>query len=135
MDQLEKTIEERTKKLKENDDKENEINQLLKYGIEGYKKKILENYKTENSQNPENQTTIKIRNDPSIRFPHRKIIEYLQQQYDHDKQEFKESNFSTIVKKCRIGKNKAGEYLKLLQEKGYITKREDGYRKWYKICT
>jgi len=77
--------------------------------------------------------TEKIRNDKDLRFPHRKILEFLLGQYDFEKKEWREVNFSRIVREARIGKNKAKSYLTLLETKGYVEKREDGYKKWWRV--
>jgi len=54
-------------------------------------------------------------------------------QNDYDKQKFKEANFSIIVKKCRLGKNRAKGFLKLLLAKEFVKKRADGYMIWHRI--
>lgn len=71
---------------------------------------------------------------PAQRFPHRKILEYLAQQYDYGEKAYVEVNMSRIVKECRLGKNRAKEYLDCLESKGLLVKREDGYRVWYRIA-
>jgi len=48
---------------------------------------------------------------------------------------FREAHFSKIVKECRLGKNKAREYLDFLVERGYINRRPDGYRVWYGVVS
>ncbi len=83
--------------------------------------------------NPVNIWHEKIRNDPEIRHPHRKIMETLINEYDYLKKQFKPIHFSKIVKESKVGKNKAGEYLDLLSKKGFILKEETGYRTFYKI--
>ena len=75
----------------------------------------------------------KIRNDKELGYPHRKILDYLLSQYDFDTNNFKEIHFSKLVKESHIGKNMATSYLTLLVQKGYIRKRGDGYRLFYKI--
>jgi len=57
----------------------------------------------------------------------------LQDLYKPQHQKYGESYFNEIVKNCKLGKNKAGKYLKLLEEKGLVHKRTDGYRVWYAI--
>jgi len=74
-----------------------------------------------------------IRQDKSLRYPHRKILDFLIEQYDYQKGKFREIHFSRIVKECRLGKNKAKEYLDYLAEKGLIDSRSDGYRKFYGV--
>ena len=129
------TIDDQIKELKQQVDEQNKFSDVIKYGLEGYKYKIIKTYAENAIVNPQNKINEKIKKDPDIRYPHRKILEFLSQKYDHEKSTFKEANFSTIVNECKIGKNKAGEYLKLLEEKGYIKKRDDGYRVWYKMIS
>lgn len=71
--------------------------------------------------------------DTSLRFPHRKIIELLLRQFDYEKQEFQEVHFSRLVKEAHVGKGAASGYLHVLQEKGYVIRRDDGYRVFYRL--
>lgn len=104
---------------------------LINNGIEGYKRKIS------NGFNAKEKTLIKeklfemIRKDNTLRHPHRKIMNFLIEQYDYGQGKFREVHFSRIVKECRLGKNKAKEYLDLLVEKGVLETRSDGYRRFY----
>lgn len=75
----------------------------------------------------------KIRNDEELGFPHRKILEFLLGQYDFQNRAFQEAHFSRLVKEARVGKNMAKKYLAELEEKGYVEKRNDGYRIFFKI--
>ena len=68
------------------------------------------------------------RKDPTLRYPNRKILDFLIEQYDYQEGKFREVHFSRIVKECRLGKNKAGEYFEFLVERGYVKRRDDGYR-------
>ena len=45
-----------------------------------------------------------IKDNPSLRFPHRKILEYLTQQYDLDSKNFKEANYNKIVKSAELAR-------------------------------
>lgn len=111
----------------------NELDFVIKYGIEGFRKKVIESYNTKNIFNPHEWLFKITQKEPLLRFPHRKILEYLSSQYDYEQKRFKEVNYNKIVKECRIGKNKAKEYLKLLSDKGFIKERFDGYRVWYRV--
>lgn len=102
---------------------------IFNHGIFGYKERILNEVK----DSPIERLYRKIRNDVSLRFPHRKILEYLFSLYDYDTNSFKEIHFSKIVKECRLGKNKAKEYLEYLIQKRLVSYRTDGYRKFYWI--
>jgi hypothetical protein len=75
----------------------------------------------------------KIRTDKDLRFPHKKILDFLLDQFDFTKNEFKGIQFSKLVKEAHVGKNMANNYLSLLEQKGYIEKRNDGYRTFFKI--
>ncbi|MFX1453071.1 MAG: hypothetical protein ACFFCM_19710 [Promethearchaeota archaeon] len=106
---------------------------LINHGIEGYKRKIS------NGFNSKERTLIKekifelIRKDNTLRHPHRKIMNFLIEQYDYGQDKFGEVHFSRIVKECRLGKNKAREYFEFLGEKGFLDTRTDGYRRFYRI--
>ncbi|MDA2933576.1 hypothetical protein MYX82_04465 [Acidobacteria bacterium AH-259-D05] len=80
-----------------------------------------------------NKYSERIRCDKDLRFPHRKILDFLLTQYDFSKNEFKEVHFSRLVREARLGKNKAKSYLSLLEQKGYVKQRNDGYRKLFSI--
>ncbi len=75
----------------------------------------------------------RVRTDRELHYPHRKILDFLIGQYDPEERSFRESHFSKLVKEARIGKNMAKQYLSLLERKGYIEQRTDGYRKYFKI--
>ena len=71
--------------------------------------------------------------DQSLRYPHRKIVEYLLTQYDHQRQQYIEIHFSELVRKARLGKNFAKSYLLHLIKHNYIQSRNDGYRLFFRL--
>lgn len=71
--------------------------------------------------------------DGELGFPHRKILDFLVGEYDYSRDEFKEVNFSRLVRECRIAKNRAQGYLSLLEHKGFVVRRDDGYRMFFRI--
>ena len=71
--------------------------------------------------------------DPDLRFPHRKLLDFLVGEYDYNKDQFEEVNFSRLVKECKVGKNKAQGYLSVLEQKGFVVRRDDGYRIFFRI--
>ena len=75
----------------------------------------------------------RIRADKTLRFPHRKILDVLMDQYDHAGGRFKWINFSRLVQDSRVGKNAAKSYLSTLERNGWIDVRSDGYRKWFRM--
>lgn len=100
---------------------------ILTHGIVGYKSK------SRGSHGAPVKLYAMIRQDKSLRYPHRKILDFLIEQYDYEKGVFKEVHFSKIVRECRLGKNMAKNYLEFLVEKGYLGRRDDGYRVWYSV--
>jgi len=106
---------------------------IIKDGLQSYKERCLKDLQSSTTAASLNRLYEKIRNDKDLRFPHRKILEFLLGQYDFEKKEWREVNFSRIVREARIGKNKAKSYLTLLETKGYVEKREDGYKKWWRV--
>lgn len=96
---------------------------LFTAGIHGYRDRIISDYKAR-CPNP-------LPFDKTLGHPHKKILEYLSDKFDHPSGKFNEVNFSKIVKECRLGKNMAKGYLDTLVEKGYLCRRDDGYRVWY----
>lgn len=72
--------------------------------------------------------------DKELRYPHRKILDFLLSRYDFQTGHFQEVIFSELVDGARVGKGTAKQYLTLLGAKGYIVKRSDGYRIYFKIA-
>ncbi len=100
---------------------------LLHYGLEGYKKKLFDELNVKQKQDVKERMFAKVRQDKRLRLPHKKILEFLIDSYDYEKLVFQEFTFSELVRKCRLGKNKAKEYFDFLADRGYLTKRSDGY--------
>jgi len=95
------------------------------------KSKIFKEHNLDEASRIKNQVLSKIQCDIGLKYPHRKILDFLLSQYDYSTGKFKEIHFSKIVKECRLGKNMAKGYLDNLAERGYLKKRDDGYRVWY----
>ncbi len=104
---------------------------LINHGIEGYKRKISNGFKAREKILIKEKLLETVRKDTSLRHPHIKIMNFLIEQYDYVQGKFREVHFSKIVKECRLGKNRAGEYLEFLLEKGFLESRTDGYRRFY----
>ena len=130
---IEETVSERIEPIKKQLDKNSEYEYVIKYGLEGFRNKILNSQKEKQAFNPQTWEAQLVQKEPSLKFPHRKILEYLSRQYDYENNKFKEVNFSSIVRECKVGKNRALQYLRFLERKGMIKQRNDGYRVWYKI--
>lgn len=111
----------------------NAQDQIARYGLEGYKAKVIQDEKNKDVSSLKESLFERVRNDKELRHPHIKILNFLADQYDLQKNQFIDANFSKIVKECRIGKNKAKEYLDLLIEKALIETRTDGYRVYYRV--
>ena len=94
---------------------------LLKEAGGSRSKQVLEHWRS------------RIRDDKDLRFPHRKILQALMEEYDFSTGEFRPVHFSRLVREARVGKNMAKSYLSLLQEKGIVAMHDDGYRKWFRI--
>ena len=73
------------------------------------------------------------REDKELRHPHRKILDALISLYDYSTGAFPETHFSKLVRMAGVGKGAAKAYLRLLEEKGYVERRSDGYRLCFKI--
>ena len=106
---------------------------LIQNGIQGFKKHLKTKYTTQGETRKRHEFLNRARVDSELRYPHMKILEYLSTQFDSEDKGYKEINFNKLVREAKIGKNKAGEYLKVLLKRGYIEKRSDGYRVWYSL--
>jgi len=104
--------------------------QFFKDGLQAYRNRSLSQSATATLHG---KWLAKISQDKELRFPHRKILEVLLNQYDFEKGQHLELHFSKLVRLARLGKNKAQSYLTLLIQKRYIAVRNDGYRLFYKM--
>lgn len=71
--------------------------------------------------------------DAELCYPHRKILDSLLSRFDFQSGKFFEAHFSELVRQARVGKNRAQGYLALLEAKGYVERRNDGYRHFFRI--
>lgn len=108
---------------------------IINHGLNGYRKNVEKELSQTNAVRQTRKILLQISEDNEIRHPHKKIIEFLLKQYDHEKQQYKEIPFNKLVRNCHVGKNMANNYLSLLIRKGYIERRSDNYRIYYKIKT
>ena len=108
------------------------IDLFFSRGIEGVRKQAIEETQAPGKMFYSSLAN-RINQDPVLGLPHWKILQYLSRQFDTSKCQPTEVHFSKIVRECRLGKNKAGEYLKTLADKGFINRRSDGYRVWYSM--
>ena len=69
----------------------------------------------------------------SLRWPHRKILDFLLNQVDPQTCSYKPVQTSTLIRAARIGKQAAANYLADLIESGFIVRWSDGYRVFYRI--
>lgn len=103
---------------------------FLKFGVEGLKEHLKEKI-------PKERLDIRhrlfemYRYDTRIRYPHNKILKVLIAEYDGHS--FGYVNFSEIVKKAKIGKNKASQYFAELEEYNYIISRWENKNHLFKI--
>lgn len=104
--------------------------EFFRDGLQAYRDRSLSQSATANLHG---KWLAKISQDKELRFPHRKILEVLLNQYDFEKGQHIELHFSKLVQEARLGKNKAQSYLSLLLQKHYIAVRNDGYRLFYKL--
>ncbi len=99
-------------------------------GLEAYRRKDVAHFRHATAQQ---MWHIRSQADPDLLFPHRKILECLLRQYDDMTDQFGELHFSALVRQARVSKSRAARYLAALEEKGYVRRRDDGYRVFYRI--
>jgi len=107
--------------------------QFFNDGLQAYKKRCLKNLQISITGVSTMELSAMIRSDKELKFPHRKILDFLLGQFDFNTSKFKEVHYSKLVRECHIGTNLANTYFSLLEKKGYIEVRDDGYRKFFKI--
>ena len=108
---------------------------LINHGILGFKEMVLQKFEKQSKENKINRLYSIFMHDKDLTHPHKKILSYLLEQFNLENNCFDSINFSKIVRDCRLGKNKAKEYLDLLIKKKFIEKQNDGYRVWYCISS
>ncbi len=81
-----------------------------------------------------NHWRARVMNDMELRPGHRRVMEFLLGLYDPVSSDFREIHFSELVKKARVSKRSAKEYMALLVAKGYVAKRSDGYRHYFRVA-
>lgn len=134
MYKIESTLNEEVEYRKNHIESQNRLKTLLDYGLKGFQEKAIETYKeTGKPLTAQDKLLKRIKNDDSLTCPQKKILNYMSQMYDFRINEFKEVYQSQIIKACKLGKNMAKRYFFQLIDKGYIKRRDDGYRIWYKI--
>jgi len=106
---------------------------LIQDGLEAYKKRCLKDIVEAGGISKIHQWREKVRTDEELKWPHKKILDFMIGQYDYQKKQFKEKAFNEIVTGAKIGKNMAKEYLHVLQQKGYVDHKNTGYRHLYQI--
>lgn len=110
--------------------KNTDVFQFFQDGLSAYKDRHLEQAETDNLQA---KWLAKITSDNELRYPHRKIVDFLLSQYDSHNRSFKEVHFSKLAKEARVGKSNTRTYLSLLERKQLIERRHDGYRIFFRI--
>jgi hypothetical protein len=106
--------------------------QLFADGLEAYRSRLLRENRLGRIRS---EILSGIAADPECGFPHRKIIDFLLSEYDFAKDDFREVHFSRLARQARVGKNRAQSYLSVLERKGFISRRSDGYRMFFRIAT
>lgn len=106
---------------------------LIRDGLKGYKERCLKDIVDTGGTSTIHKWREKARTDESLKWPHKKILDFMIGQYDYQKKQFKEKAFNEIVAGAKIGKNMAKEYLHVLQQKGYVDHKDTGYRHLYQI--
>lgn len=71
--------------------------------------------------------------DKSIKWPHRRILDFLAQQWCFTKHEFKEVHQNEIVKQANISRSMIKQHLTHLLDRGLIERREGHGRIFYRI--
>ena len=106
--------------------------QLFNDGLKSYKDRILKEAKgTSELSLILSGIRQKVWNDSELSYSHRRLMECLLNKFDFVTGKFQEVQFSKLVKECKIGKQTARICLELLERKGLIGIRSDGYRKYF----
>lgn len=110
-----------------------ETNSFFSDALNAYKKRALQQQEDAQKQVALASLEAKFRLDKELRYPHRKILDVLLSKFDYQTGIFQEIHFSKLAREARVGKSIAKKYCAFLEAKGYIQKRSDGYRIFFKI--
>lgn len=131
MERTEDTITVRLKSIQEQLDAGLEGMRFLSSALSAYRDACLR--EAQLSMDPVLAWLARMQKDKELRHPHRKILARLLDEFDFLEGQFQEIHFSKLVKEAHVGKNAARSYLSLLETKGYISARNDGYRKFLRM--
>ncbi len=115
-------------------DKGQPLFEVFHDGIAAYKQHLLAEIPISLAAQLRSKWSERIRSDRQLRFPHRKILDCLLGKFDFQQNQFTEVHFSELVKESRVSKSTARIHLALLEQRGYIERRSDGYRIFFKIA-
>ena len=102
-------------------------------GLAAYRRRILDTNGRARVHDLRCQLVARMIQDQALGYPHRKIVERLLEQYDPTTGRFHETPFNRLVRIARVGKSRAKNYLALLERRGYVERRSDGYRTGFSI--
>ncbi|MBI4454747.1 MAG: helix-turn-helix transcriptional regulator [Acidobacteria bacterium] len=106
---------------------------LIDDGLAAYRTRLLKSSGVSRQSQLVARIAERVHSDRELGFPHRKILDILLGHYDFSNENFTELNFSRLVREAHVGKNAAKGYLRILEEKGLVESRTDGYRKFFRI--
>ena len=130
---LKRTIDERLGRIEAALEAGIEPARIFSDGLKAYRERTLREELGGRRITAEDRLRHRVRQDSNLSFPHRKILDCLMEKYDLSLEQFQEVHFSKLVREARVGKNRAKAYLSLLEQKGYVEKRDDGYRIFFRL--
>ena len=119
IDELHKKIDALDKKI---DTIEN-FRYLLSYGIDGYKKKVLNRIKRESRDTKIKFIESMFADDPGLNQEHKTILSFLVKQYDLEKGSFMRIPLSSIARTCKLNREKVRKHLNSDAVEWYVKKQ------------
>ncbi len=107
--------------------------EILSDGLALYRRRILEQAGAAGARAQRREILERASGDRALGLSERKILDCLLRHDDPLTAKFCELTFSQLVRQARVGKSRAKAYLACLESRGYISRRDDGYRKWFCI--
>lgn len=104
--------------------------EVFSSGLESFRRKSIAHLRELNAQQ---LWQVRFQADADLRYPHRKILECLLRHFNDATRDFDELCFSDLVRNARVSKSRAKQLLIVLEAKGYIRRRDTGYRTYYRI--
>ncbi len=128
-------LEERNQKTEEKLLEMEESLEIFKYGTKAIKDKHIEEYRKKGKLEEidfQHKLILLIRQDKGLTEPHKRLMEFMINQFDDLSHKFKEVPYKDIKRGAPVSESRLSKYLKDLVEKGFLIRKGEGHHVFYK---